>query len=65
VVEAPPTLERGDLVESHWGPGSVVVLLAGAGLAVLSVVAAGRTGIDDTWYRPLAAVAACAAPLCW
>ena len=34
-----------------------MVLLAGAALAVLGVVAAGRTGIDDTWYRPVAAVA--------
>jgi hypothetical protein len=57
VVEAPPTLERWDLVESRWGLGSVVVLLAGAALAVLGVVAAGRTGIDDTWYRPVAVVA--------
>jgi hypothetical protein len=57
VVEAPPTLERWDLVESRWGLGSVVVLLAGAALAVLGVVAAGRTGIDDTWFRPVAAVA--------
>jgi hypothetical protein len=57
VGEAPPALERWDLVESRWGLGSVVVLLAGAALAVLGVVAAGRTGIDDTWYRPVAAVA--------
>jgi hypothetical protein len=57
VEEAAPTLERWDLVESRWGLGSVVVLLAGAALAVLGVVAAGRTGIDDTWYRPVAAVA--------
>jgi hypothetical protein len=57
VVEAPPALERWDLVESRWGLGSVVVLLAGAALAVLGAVAAGRTGIDDTWYRPVAAVA--------
>src|ERR671918_147062 len=56
VVET-PTLERWDLVESRWGLGSVVVLLAGAALAVLGVVAAGRTGIDDTWYQPVAAVA--------
>jgi hypothetical protein len=56
-VEAPPTLERWDLVESRWGLGSVVVVLAGAALAVLGVVAAGRTGVDGTWYRPVAAVA--------
>ena len=57
VVEGPPTLERWDLVESRWSLGSVVVLLAGAALAVVGVVAAGRTGIDNTWYRPVEAVA--------
>ena len=57
VLGGPPRLERWDLVESRWGLGSAVMLLAGAALAVLGVVAAGRTGIDDTWYRPVAAVA--------
>ena len=56
-VEVPPTLERWDLVESRWSLSSVVVLLAGAALAVVGVVAAGRTGIDNTWYRPVEAVA--------
>jgi hypothetical protein len=57
VVEGPPTLERWDLVESRWNLGSVLVLLAGAALAVVGVVATARTGIDDTWYRPVEAVA--------
>ena len=57
VVEGPPTLERWDLVESRWNLGSVLVLLAGAAMAVVGVVAAARTGIDDTWYRPVEAVA--------
>ena len=35
----------------------MLVLLAGAALAVVGVVAAARTGIDDTWYRPVEAVA--------
>jgi hypothetical protein len=57
VVGEPPTLERWDLVESPWSLGSVLVLLAGAALAVLGLVAAARTGIDYTWYRPVEAVA--------
>jgi hypothetical protein len=57
LVEGPPTLARWDLVESRWNLGSVLVLLAGAALAVVGVVAAARTGIDDTWYRPVEAVA--------
>jgi hypothetical protein len=56
-VEGPPTLERWDLVESRWNLGSVVVVLAGAALAVVGVAAAARTGIDDSWYRPVEAVA--------
>ena len=52
-----PRLERWDLVESRWSLGSVLVLLAGAALAVLGVVAAARTGINDTWYRPVEQVA--------
>ena len=55
-VEVPPTLERWDLVESRWSLSSMLVLLAGAALAVVGVVAAGRTGIDNTWYRPVGAV---------
>jgi hypothetical protein len=48
-----------DLVESRWGLGSVVVLRAGAAFAVLGVVAAGRTGIDDTWHWPVRPWPAC------
>ena len=57
VPGGPPTLERWDLVESRWSLGSVLVLLAGAALAVLGMVAAARTGIDETWYRPVERVA--------
>jgi hypothetical protein len=57
VVGGPPRLERWDLVESRWSVGSVVVLLAGAALAVLGVAAGARTGINATWYRPVEQVA--------
>jgi hypothetical protein len=57
VPGGPPTLERWDLVESRWSLGSGLVLLAGAALAVLGMVAAARTGINDTWYRPVERVA--------
>jgi hypothetical protein len=56
-VEGAPTLERWDRVESPWNLGSVVVLLAGAALAVVGLVAAVRTGINSTWYRPVEEVA--------
>jgi hypothetical protein len=57
VPGGPPTLERWDLVESRWSLGSVLVLLAGAALTVLGMVAAARTGINETWYRPVERVA--------
>jgi hypothetical protein len=57
VLEGPPKLEHWDLVESRWNLGSVLVLLAGAALAVLGFVAAARTGLNETWYRPVEEVA--------
>jgi hypothetical protein len=57
VLEGPPKLESWDLVENRWNLGSVLVLLAGAALGVLGFVAAARTGIDGTWYRPVEEVA--------
>jgi hypothetical protein len=57
VLEEPPKLERWDLVESRWNLGSVLVVLAGAALAVLGLVAAARTGLNETWYRPVEEVA--------
>jgi hypothetical protein len=57
VPGGPPTLERWDLVESRWSLGNVLVLLAGAALAVLGMVAAARTGINETWYGPVERVA--------
>jgi hypothetical protein len=55
--EEPQILERWDRVESRWNLGSVVVLLAGAGLAVLGAVALARTGVNETWFRPVQEVA--------
>jgi hypothetical protein len=57
LFEEPPSLERWDRVESRWNLGSVLVLLAGAALAVLGAVALARTGIDETWFGPTAEVA--------
>jgi hypothetical protein len=55
--EEPLTLERWDRVESRWNLGSVVVLLAGAALAVLGAAALARTGVNETWFRPIEEVA--------
>jgi hypothetical protein len=55
--EEPPRLERWDRVQSRWNLGSVLVLLTGAALAVLGAVALTRTGVNDTWFRPVAEVA--------
>jgi hypothetical protein len=55
--EEPLTLERWDRVESRWNLGSVVVLLAGAGLVVLGAVALARTGVNESWFRPVQEVA--------
>lgn len=57
VLDEPPKLERWDLVENRWNLGSVVVLLTGAALVVLGLVALVRTGVDETWYRPVEEVA--------
>lgn len=51
--EEPPTFERWDRVQSRWNLGSALVLLAGAALAVLGGVALARTGVDETWFRPV------------
>jgi hypothetical protein len=57
VLEGPPRLEAWDLVENRWNLGSVLVLLAGAALAVLGIVGAARTGVSGAWYRPVEEVA--------
>jgi hypothetical protein len=57
LFEEPPSLERWDRVESRWNLGSVLVLLAGAALAVLGAVALARTGLDESWFSPTEEVA--------
>jgi hypothetical protein len=59
-VERPEPVERPehvepepDLVKYRWSPGSALVVLAGAALAVVGIVALIRTEIDSTWYRPV------------
>jgi hypothetical protein len=46
-----------DVVEYHWSPANVLVVLAGAALATLGIVALIRTEINDTWYTPVETVA--------
>jgi hypothetical protein len=60
--ERPDHVERaevaeGDLAKYRWSPGSALVVLAGAALAVLGIVALIRTEIDSTWYQPVEEVA--------
>jgi hypothetical protein len=55
-VERAEVTER-DLVKYRWSPGSALVVLAGAALAVLGIVALIRTEIDSTWYQPVEEVA--------
>ncbi len=55
--EEPPRLERWDRVQSRWSLGSALVMVAGAGLAVLGAAAAARTGINATWFSPVEEVA--------
>jgi hypothetical protein len=55
--DEPPTFERWDRVQSRWNLGSALVLLGGAALAVLGGVALARTGVDETWFRPVHDVA--------
>jgi hypothetical protein len=53
----PEYLERRELVDAGWNPANVLVVLAGAALAALGIVALVRTEINETWYTPVEDVA--------
>lgn len=46
-----------EVVQYHWSPANVLVVLAGAALAALGIVALIRTQINETWYTPVETVA--------
>jgi hypothetical protein len=48
---------RGEVVQHHWSPANVFVVLAGVALAALGIVALIRTQINETWYTPVETVA--------
>jgi hypothetical protein len=48
---------RQEVVQYHWSPANVLVVLAGVALAALGVVALIRTEINETWYTPVETVA--------
>jgi hypothetical protein len=48
---------RRDVVQRHWSPANVLVVLAGAALAALGIVALIRAEINETWYTPVVTVA--------
>jgi len=53
----PEHLERRELVDAGWNPANVLVVLAGAALATVGIVALIRTEINDSWYTPVEDVA--------
>jgi hypothetical protein len=48
---------RQEVVQYHWSPANVVVVLAGVALAALGILALIRTEINETWYTPVETVA--------
>jgi hypothetical protein len=42
-----------DVVVSPWTWADVAVAVIGAALALVGIVAAARTGVDSTWFRPV------------
>ncbi|MGH9213129.1 MAG: hypothetical protein ACRD2C_21025 [Acidimicrobiales bacterium] len=41
------------VVASRWSVADGLVAIIGAGLALIGLVALVRTGVDDTWFRPV------------
>ncbi len=48
---------REEVVQYRWSPANVLVVLAGAALAALGILALIRTEINETWYTPVETVA--------
>jgi hypothetical protein len=56
VDETPERYERREVVEHRWHPANALVVLAGAALAAIGIVALARTEIDESWYEPVTSV---------
>jgi hypothetical protein len=42
--------------ERAWSPAAILATIAGAGLAVVGIITLIRTGVNETWYRPVTEV---------
>jgi hypothetical protein len=42
--------------ERAWSPAAILATIAGAALAVVGVITLIRTGVNETWYRPVTEV---------
>jgi hypothetical protein len=56
-IDERPEYVGPEVVRYNWSPANVLVVLAGAALAALGIVALMRTEINETWYTPVATVA--------
>lgn len=50
--------ERTTVVENRWTPVNLLIVLAGAALAVVGIVGLSRVEIDGTWYSPVEQIGA-------
>jgi hypothetical protein len=56
VEPEPAMVEEHAVVEPRWTPADLLVVVAGAGLAAIGLVALNRVDIDSTWYTPVVEV---------
>ena len=56
-IDERPEYVGPEVVRYNWSPANVLVVLAGAALATLGIVALMRTEINETWYTPVVTVA--------